>query len=151
MTNNRVDLSKQQATGTPVDSQVSAVEEDWSREAVPNWNCGGRQLLKTIRRYQHYKAKRGPFAALFAKVYVLRHFFWSVVTGAEIPINGKIGGGLLIPHPNGIVIHPLVSIGPNCLIFQQVTLGATKDGTPTLGGHVDIGCGAKNTRACDHW
>lgn len=51
--------------------------------------------------------------------------------------------GLLIPHPNGIVIHPGARIGCNCLIFQQVTIGATTKGIPTIGGHVDIGAGAK--------
>ncbi len=44
-----------------------------------------------------------------------------------------------MPHPNGIVIHPETRIGPNCLLLQQVTLA----GGPTLGGHVDVGAGAK--------
>ena len=49
-----------------------------------------------------------------------------------------------MPHPNGIVIHPAASIGPNCLIFQQVTIGMNSDiGVPTLHGHVDVGAGAK--------
>lgn len=65
--------------------------------------------------------------------------FWSIVTGADIPLNTTIGGGLMIPHPNGIVIHPGSTIGPNCLIFQQVTLA----GAVRLGYHVDIGAGAK--------
>jgi serine O-acetyltransferase len=49
----------------------------------------------------------------------------------------------MIPHPNGIVIHPDAEIGPNCLLFQQVTIGAGTGGIPTIGGHVDIGAGAK--------
>jgi serine O-acetyltransferase len=67
-----------------------------------------------------------------------------VVSGADIPLNCEIGGGLLLPHPNGVVIHPATRIGPNCLIMQQVTLG-TRGGTeaPVLEGHVDIGAGAK--------
>jgi serine O-acetyltransferase len=76
------------------------------------------------------------------KIAVLRHRLWSIVTGADIPINDAIGG-LLIPHPNGIVIHPDAKIGCNRLIFQQVTIGATSKGIPTIGGHVDIGVGAK--------
>ena len=75
------------------------------------------------------------------------------MTGADIPINTRIGGGLLLPHPNGIVIHPSVVIGPNCLIFQQVTLGMAHGGVPTLGGHVDVGAGAKvigRVRLGDH-
>ena len=66
-----------------------------------------------------------------------------MITGSEIPLNCQIEGGLLLPHPNGIVIHPAVSIGPNCLIFQQVTI---VDGVE-VGGHVDIGAGAKIVRA----
>jgi serine O-acetyltransferase len=50
---------------------------------------------------------------------------------------------LLIPHPNGIVIHPEAEIGPNCLLFQQVTIGSAHGGVPRLGGHVDVGAGAK--------
>lgn len=50
----------------------------------------------------------------------------------------------MLPHPNGIVIHPDARIGPNCLIFQQVTIGTTESGgTPWIGAHVDIGAGAK--------
>jgi len=47
-------------------------------------------------------------------------------------------------HPNGIVIHPRAPIGPNCLIFQQVTIGTNKaEGVPTLGAHMEVGAGAR--------
>jgi serine O-acetyltransferase len=48
-----------------------------------------------------------------------------------------------MPHPNGIVIHPAAEIGPNCLLFQQVTIGTRGGGVPRIQGHVDIGAGAK--------
>ena len=117
---------------------VSAVEPDWSREATLGGWEPSRRLLRTIRDYQRHQGLRRYFA-------VLRYRYWSVVTGADIPLNTRIGGGLLLPHPNGVVIHPEVEIGPNCLLFQQVTLGATagRDGVPRLGGHVDVGAGAK--------
>jgi serine O-acetyltransferase len=120
------------------DVGVSATEADWSREAKAfgAWDPS-RSLLASIRAYQ----RSGD--AVTRNFAVLRHRFWSIVTGADIPLNTVIGGGLLIPHPNGIVIHSDVRIGPNCLIFQQVTLGAHNMGTPTIGGHVDIGAGAK--------
>jgi serine O-acetyltransferase len=75
----------------------------------------------------------------------LEHLFWSAVAGCEIQLDARIGGGLLIPHPNGIVIHPNATIGPNCLVFPQVTIGSTAGapGVPRIGGHVDIGAGAK--------
>ena len=74
---------------------------------------------------------------------MLRYRFWSVMTASDVPLNARIGGGLMMPHPNGIVIHPEAEIGPNCLIFQQVTIGAARGGVPRIGGHVDIGAGAK--------
>ena len=50
----------------------------------------------------------------------------------------------MLPHPNGIVIHPEAKIGPNCIIFQQVTIGTSNSSlVPVIGGHVDIGAGAK--------
>lgn len=123
------------------DAIVSAVEPDWSREAsTPDAWDPSRALLKSIRDYQKMS---GPFTFILRKVAVLRHRFWSVVTGADIPLNSSIGGGLLLPHPNGVVIHPGAQIGVNCLIFQQVTIGATQHGVPKIGGHVDIGAGAK--------
>jgi len=116
--------------------EISATEPDWSREQRRRgeWNPG-KALLASIRDYQRHRGLRRKLA-------VLRHRFWSAVSGADIPVNARIGGGLLIPHPNGIVIHPEAVIGPNCLIFQQVTIGVA-NGIPVIGGHVDIGAGAK--------
>lgn len=123
---------------------VSATEPDWSREAKPFWSwMPSRSLLASLRDHERASASRTPWAALRRKWAVLRHRFWSAVTGADIPLGCRIGGGLLLPHPNGVVIHCDAVIGPNCLIFQQVTLGAGGTGVPTLGGHVDVGAGAK--------
>jgi serine O-acetyltransferase len=123
---------------------VSATDPDWSREAPLRFWDPGRRLLRSIRRYQHWRASRNLLSPIARRYWVLQHRFWSVVTGADIPLTVQIGGGLLIPHPNGIVIHPDTRIGVNCLIFQQVTLGTRNGkGPPVLGGHVDVGAGAK--------
>jgi serine O-acetyltransferase len=100
-------------------------------------------LLASIRCWQRNNESRNPLRRLRSKIAVLQHRFWSVITGADIPVNCRLGGGLLLPHPNGIVIHPDVEIGPNCLIFQQVTLGSNGRGIPRVCGRVDIGAGAK--------
>ena len=125
--------------------EISASSPDWSREhkSFFAW-APSRSLLASIRSYQSLAISNNTFKVILIKLAVLRHLFWSVVTGADIPINTQIAGGLLIPHPNGIVLHADVKIGPNCLIFQQVTIGS-RDGSrpPTIGGHVDIGAGAK--------
>ena len=125
-------------------SQVSATVPDWERERCKVYWDPGRRLLRSLRMYQSWKARGGLWGPL-AKLWVLSHRFWSAISGTDIPLNSRIGGGLLMPHTNGIVIHPHAEIGPNCLIFQQVTigLGGPIPGAPRLGGHVDIGAGAK--------
>ena len=121
---------------------VSAEVPDWSREKPRRLWDPPRRLLRSLRRYQAWRPRQNPLASVICKLTVLEHRFWSVVTGADIPLNCKIGGGLVLLHPSGVVIHPAAELGPNCLIFQQVTL--TKG--VRLGGHVDVGAGAKIVR-----
>lgn len=129
---------------TELVQEVSATVPDWSREAVTSFWEPSKQLLKTIRGYQHLTKRKGFFPSVRRRLYVLEHRFWSVVTGTDIPINCDIGGGLLLPHPNGIVIHPDAKVGVNCLLFQQVTIGTRRGGGfPVLEGNVDVGAGAK--------
>lgn len=121
----------------------------WERE-----RCGffswepNKKLLMSIRDYDAFK-NSGLFeipiiGALMKVATILRHRFWSVTSGADIQLNSSIGGGLLIPHSNGIVIHPNAQIGINCLMMSQVVLGTTQSQeAPIIGSHVDIGTGAK--------
>jgi serine O-acetyltransferase len=119
------------------------IEADWSRERPRAFWDPGRKVLKAIRAYQNAS---GPLAFLKRKLAVLRHRFWSAVAGCDIPLNTKIGGGLMIPHPVGIVIGPGSRIGRNCLIGQGVTLGV-KGGAggdfPILEDGADVSAGAK--------
>lgn len=128
---------------TPAMTSVSATVPDFTREhkAWLSWDPS-RSLIASIRSYQRVPPG-SLLGAIVRRTAVLRHRFWSAVTGADIPIQSQIGGGLLMPHPNGIVIHPDVVIGPNCLLFQQVTIGKSGGGVPSIGGHVDFGAGAK--------
>jgi serine O-acetyltransferase len=130
-----------------MDATVSSEEPDWSREAIRQGEWApGKRLLASIRDYQRHGSSGSLLGPAMRKWAVVRHRFWSAVCGADIPLNCRIGGGLLIPHPQGIVIHPDAVIGPNCLILQQVTIGTRGRGqgdTPILQGHVDVGAGAK--------
>jgi serine O-acetyltransferase len=59
----------------------------------------------------------------------LNYLAWGITrfnqfsTSAEIEYNAKIGPGLLITHPGGIVIGRGSKIGKNCTLYQNVTLG----------------------------
>jgi serine O-acetyltransferase len=125
---------------------ISATVPDWSREYKPFYQWApSKSLIASIRCYQSITNIKNPIKFIIKKFAVLRHRFWSVVTGADIPLNCNIGGGLMIPHPNGIVIHSSAKIGPNCIIFQQVTIGYKEGSTKSvcIGGNVGVGAGAK--------
>jgi len=131
--------------GVPI-APISADLPDWSREAKAFWHWHpSRSLLASLRAYEKLRGATRPDRVVTRWLVVLRHRFWSAVSGADIPLGCRIGGGLLLPHPNGVVVHPDARIGANCLLMQQVTLGTSggSPGAPTLAGHVDIGAGAK--------
>ncbi|MEG4578215.1 serine acetyltransferase [Microcoleus sp. MON1_C5] len=121
-----------------VESIISATEADWSREKSSKWWEPSRQLLKSIRHYQKWQKQGGIAGYILCRWNVIQHRFGSVVTATDIPLNCQLQGGLLLPHPNGIVIHPSASIGPNCLILQQVTIVADVK----IGDHALIGANA---------
>ncbi|WP_339948678.1 serine acetyltransferase [uncultured Albimonas sp.] len=122
--------------------EISADVPDWSRERPRRFWDPARRLLRSVRRYQ--ACGSGPLGRLGRKRWALSHRFWSAVTSIELPLNTQIAGGLIMPHPTGIVVHPGAVVGPNCLIMQNVTLGTNygRHGAPRLGGHVDVGPGS---------
>src|SRR5260221_11412296 len=68
-----------------------------------------------------------------------------IITGIGLPRDAEIGGGLYLPSFGSIVLGR-GSIGANCTIEQNVTLGIAgkgeERGRPTIGNRVFIGAGA---------
>ena len=68
-------------------------------------------------------------------------------TGIEIHPGAKIGRRFFIDHGMGIVIGETATIGDDCTMYHNATLGGTgKDKYkrhPDIGNNVMIGCGAK--------
>lgn len=87
--------------------------------------------------YQH------KFLFLARLVSQIGRFF----TGIEIHPGAKIGRRLFIDHGMGIVIGETATIGDDCTIYHNSTLGGTgKDKNkrhPDIGNHVMVGAGAK--------
>jgi serine O-acetyltransferase len=124
-----------QGDGLPVSAEVP----DWARERLAHLPWRGRVLLRAVRGYQ----APGPFLLLRKAFWTGVHWWASLLSQCDIPLNLQVGGGLLLPHPQGIVINHQAVIGPNALIFHQVTIGSNGRGVPVIGGHVDIGAGAR--------
>jgi serine O-acetyltransferase len=72
--------------------------------------------------------------------------FWWVrhAYGCSIATTARIGGGLILPHPQGIVVGAGVEVGPRAWIFQNVTIGGSpsRPGLPTVGADARIYAGA---------
>lgn len=114
------------------------MQPDWTREHKRRFEWSpSKSLLAALRSYH----RGGKLRRFLAK---RRIQFWSVITGADIAPEAKLGGGLMLPHPNGLVFHRDVVIGVNCMIMQQVTIGQlATGGVPRLGNNVYVGAGAK--------
>lgn len=72
----------------------------------------------------------------------------NALTGADVLPGAVIGGGLLLPHPSGVVIGRGVRVGSGVTILQHVTLGERRaDGQgdhayPHVADDVLIGAGS---------
>jgi serine O-acetyltransferase len=66
--------------------------------------------------------------------------------GIELPLDAQVGRRLWLAHQSGIVIGHGVVIGDDCLIRQNVTIGADEPGgkrpPPVIGDRVHVGAGA---------
>src|SRR5262245_19468354 len=100
----------------------------------------GNRFMQAFYRYQRWR-RFVPAALWFA----FWKRFWGVVGGVDIPLCTKVGPGLWLPHPNGVVVHEDSVIGSNCILRQQVTLGigGSIPGAPILEDRVIVGAGAK--------
>lgn len=89
---------------------------------------------------------RANFYLRIGKVrYFRKILFWFYKPDGSVMIHmpeAKIGKGLMLGHGFSIMVVAN-SIGENCSIFQQVTIGFTRNGCPTIGNNVSIFAGAK--------
>lgn len=99
-----------------------------------------------FRLCQHGRAQRGLWLAAYPFLLFLLSSTGSRY-GIRIPLSCEVGSGLYIGHWGGIWISPESSIGKNCTLMHEVTLGRASrgptEGSPTVGNHVYIGPGAK--------
>ena len=74
-----------------------------------------------------------PFAYLFTNLNDFMHGIW-------ISPKVKVGKGLSIPHPRGVMVNPDTIIGDYCSMLHQVTFGGDRI---VVGDNVEIMAGVK--------
>ena len=70
------------------------------------------------------------------------------VFGVDLPLGTRVGPGLALPHPQGIVVHEAAILGAGCTLRHNVTIGVRRTGesvpgVPVIGDGVDVGAGAQ--------
>lgn len=97
---------------------------------------GAIDLYRMARRAHAAGLERG---AVFLQTLIMDRF------NCFVPYTAQIGEGTRLGYGGvGIIIHKAASIGKNCVISQNVTLGVRSGGSgaPLLGNNVFIGPGA---------
>ena len=112
-----------------------------------------RSVLEAIILYPGFHAIFFHRIAHFLyckKLYFLARLISQIArffTGIEIHPGAKIGKRLFIDHGMGIVIGETATVGDDCTIYHNATLGGTgkdsKKRHPDIGNNVMVGTGAK--------
>ena len=103
----------------------------------------GFKAVLLLRLQQHLVTKSSWRLAGMVRAWCLSS------TGADFSPGCDFGPGLVIQHPNGIVIGAGVRVGSDCTLLQQVTLGERyADGSgdhsyPVVGDNCVLGAGSK--------
>lgn len=72
----------------------------------------------------------------------LGHLSYGGVKSCDLAYCKNIGKGFVLMHGFGTVFNSSIKLGDNCTVLQNVTIGAGKNGVPTIGNNVYIGAGA---------
>jgi serine O-acetyltransferase len=99
-----------------------------------------RFLSVLLFRIAQAAGARSPLVAALVKQ--VNH----VLTGADLAHQARIGPGLVLYHPTGVVIGPGCRIGANARIMQgatlgsdEVTVGRRAARSPSIGDEVFVG------------
>lgn len=96
-----------------------------------------------------FSKRKNPLKYIFI---IFVAFYYSVVEvlwGVEIKPKTKIGWGLIIYHPTGIIINPGAKLGMNIILRHGITIGnkynrinGTETSNPIIGNNVEFGAHA---------
>ena len=145
------------APGRPI-PLVSALQDDLHAHIPPEGQGGGRmrRSLRAIKiaatsagfhlacNYRLSHTIRGRWGRVGHPI-AMGLFWWGRhFYGCSIAPTARLHGGLILPHPQGIVVGAGAEVGPRAWIFQNVTIGGAPDkaGLPRVGADARIYAGA---------
>lgn len=104
-----------------------------------------RMSLYLVRKLQYFYSKNSKITRFFSRYY---QNLLAEKYGLHVSPSARIGKGLRLPHPVGIVIGARTIIGKNVTIYQNCTIGGARTGDvkkgnqPIIGDNVTLFSGA---------
>jgi serine O-acetyltransferase len=136
-----------QSVASDVQAHVSPAERPTSRRGwawvalVVVARSSGFHAVLLYRLAHTARGRLGWVGRLLAGLsyWISRHGY-----GCSLASTARLHGGLILPHPQGIVVGPGVVLGPRAWLFQNVTLGGAPEcaGMPHIGADARIYAGA---------
>jgi serine O-acetyltransferase len=122
---------------------LELLREDWARHGR-KWHRPGFHAVAVYRLGVRAARLPRPLRRAALALHGLLYFVTRNLYGIELPAAATVGRRFLVGHQSGIVIADDAVIGDDCLIRQNVTIGATTGGggSPVIGDFVEIGAGA---------
>ena len=127
-------------------SLLKQIREDWQAHGR-DWTLPGFRAVAVYRFGSWVRERRnGMIRSVLFALYRIMYRFIRNHYGIELRETTRVGRRFVVGHQSGIVIHPNAEFGDDCVIRQNVTIGAVNmarinDG-PKLGHRVDVGAGA---------
>jgi serine O-acetyltransferase len=131
-------------TTVTLSSTLADIRADLARHGVSGWMGTLKALAFNLPfqvvlsyRLHRYFATRSFWRMSLLQILISR---WQVTSGnCQISPRAEIAGGLLLPHPLGVVVGIGCKVGRDVTLYQGVTLGAdAAGGYPELGDEVVV-------------
>ncbi len=121
------------------------ITQDW---VVNRGSAKSQVIMLAFRQANRWHSGRSALPSPVAKAGVVAYkLFTTWLLGVELPPETRIGPGLVIKHPQAIVVNGQTSIGARCMLRASTTLGNVigRDGvetaSPVIGDDVELGVG----------
>ena len=142
----RTDGDEPSRYGNPTSATFwQLVREDY-RAHGSDWTSPGFRAL-FVHRFGNWRMGVRPRAARIPLSVLYRMLFRRVRDryGIEIDFSTRLGRRVVVDHHSGIIVSGYATIGDECRLRQNVTIGIRAAGetlAPVLGRGVDLGAGA---------
>ena len=114
---------------------IHQIREDWATH-YRDWTAAGFRAVAVhrfgswVRQQSGHGLVRGPLRRLLSRLHLMMFRYVRNHYGIELPVEAIIGRRVLIAHQSGIVIHFNAVIGDDCVLRQNITIGALNTDRP---------------------